>query len=136
MKTARRYARELAMQGIFQWQFNRDLSIFTIENDLRDYKGFSRADSKFLLELLRGVVQQEPLLLAKIIPHYDCSAKEVKPVERTILLIGTYELLYYTDTPSRVILNEAIEIAKVFGGTDGYKFVNGVLDKLALAIRG
>jgi N utilization substance protein B len=135
MKTARRYARELAMQGIFQWQFNHDLTSLLIEEYLRENRQFLKADEALLSNILQGVLANTQALFAKIIPYYDCQESEVKPIERAILLISTYELLYHPDTPSAVILNEAIEIAKIFGGTDGYKFINAVLDKLALDIR-
>ena len=135
MKTARRYARELAMQGIFQWQFNHDLTSLLIEEYLRENRQFLKADEALLSNILQGVLANTQALFAKIIPYYDCQESEVKPIERAILLISTYELLYHPDTPSAVILNEAIEIAKIFVGTDGYKFVNAVLDKLALDIR-
>ena len=135
MKTARRYARELAMQGIFQWQFNRELTALLIEEHLRENKQFLKADEMLLNDILYGVLKHAQALFAKIIPYYDCQESEVKPIERAILLISTYELLYHSDIPSAVILNEAIEMAKTFGGTDGYKFINAILDKLALEIR-
>jgi N utilization substance protein B len=135
MKTARRYARQLAMQGIFQWQFNPTASIVEIEGDLRQTEDFPKADEALFSIILEGVLTHKDFLLAKLLPYYQSHENQVRPIEKAILLIGAYELAFCPKTASAIILDEAIEIAKAFGGTDGHKFVNSVLDKLASNIR-
>ena len=76
-----------------------------------------------------------PWLESRITPHLDRSLASLSPVERVVLMIGAWELAERPDTPFKVVLNEAIELGKSFGGTDGHKFVNGVLEKLALDLR-
>ena len=134
MKTARRRAREFAVQGIYQWQLNQ-LSAASIEKNLRENELFAKADEALLRALLFGVLQEVEALDAQLTPYYDRAANDVSPVERAILRVAVFELLRHQDVPHAVIINEAIEVAKTFGGTDGHKFVNGVLDKLAADIR-
>ncbi|AQR64859.1 N utilization substance protein B [Aquaspirillum sp. LM1] len=135
MKTARRRAREFAVQGVYQWQLNAH-SASTIEKNLRENEFFAKADEALFRTLLFGVLQDVPALDAQLNRHYEREAEEVSPVERAILRVAALELTQHPDTPYPVIINEAIEIAKTFGGTDGHKFVNGVLDKLAVEVRG
>ena len=97
--------------------------------------GFDKADRELYLALLRETRQQAASLQAELAPHIDRHWDEVSPIERCILLLGACELKLHPETPYRVIINEAIELAKTFGGTDGHKFVNGVLDKLASGLR-
>lgn len=134
-KSARRRAREFAVQGLYQWQLTGD-SATQIDRFLRDSTtAFSRADETLYREILFGAIQHATMLATEIAPHLDRGDGEVSPVERAILLMGAFELLNKPETPYAVIINEAIEIAKTFGGTDGHKFVNGVLDKLAIKVR-
>jgi N utilization substance protein B len=134
MKSARRRAREFALQGIYQWQLSRDAAT-TIAGQLRDVKGFDRADQTLFERLLGGVIGDAPRLEAIVAPYLDRPIDELSPVERGILLLGAFELTDFPETPYRVVLNEAIELAKSFGGTDGHKYVNGVLDKMASKLR-
>jgi transcription antitermination protein NusB len=134
MKSARRRARELALQGIYQWQLSHDPAT-TIAAQLRDAKGYDRADEVMFEKLLAGVIADAARLEAVISPYLDRRIDELSPVERGILLLGAFELTDFPETPYRVVLNEAIELAKSFGGTDGHKYVNGVLDKIAARLR-
>ncbi|MFZ5556214.1 MAG: transcription antitermination factor NusB [Pseudomonadota bacterium] len=134
MKTARRRARELALQALYQWRLT-GYPMVQIEPQLREHKDFGRADADLFERLVRGVPAEAAALEALVAPHLDRALEALSPVERCILLLGAYELSHCPDTPYRVVINEAVELAKTFGGTDGYKYVNGVLDKLAPAAR-
>jgi N utilization substance protein B len=130
MKTARRRARELALQALYQWRLT-GYPMAQIEPQLREHKDFGRADAALFEQLVRGVPQEAGALEALIAPYLDRSLETLSPVERCVLLMGAYELRHCAETPYRVVINEAVEVAKTFGGTDGHKYVNGVLDKLA-----
>ena len=96
---------------------------------------FARADRDFFVATLRGVIGQQERLTALLATHIDRPFRELSPIEACVLLMGTCELANNPETPYRVIINEAIELAKSFGGTDGHKYVNGVLDKMAAQLR-
>ncbi|HNX70782.1 transcription antitermination factor NusB [Rivihabitans pingtungensis] len=134
MKTARRRAREFAVQGVYQWQLNAHTAS-TIEKNLRENEFFAKADEALFRTLLFGVLQDIASLDEQLQRHYERAPEEVSPVERAILRVAALELTQHPETPYPVIINEAIEIAKTFGGADGHKFVNGVLDKLAADVR-
>ena len=133
-KSARTRAREFALQALYQYIVGGNeagaIDLFT-----RDLSGFHKADSVHYDALLHGCIEQEADLNALIAPKLDRSLGELSPIEHICLWIGTYELLHAQDVPWRVVMNEAIELAKEFGGTDGHKFVNGILDALAPALR-
>ena len=133
-KSPRRRAREFAVQGLYQWQVG-DQDEAAIQVQAESVTGFDKADRELYLALLRETRQQAAALQAELAPHVDRHWDEVSPIERCILLLGACELKLHPETPYRVIINEAIELAKTFGGTDGHKFVNGVLDKLAAVLR-
>lgn len=133
-KSSRRRARELALQGIYQWRLTGG-DIAQIEKQIREEKGSGRYDAEFFSGLLRGVLAQHAELEAAVRPHLDRDLAELSPVELSVLLLGAYELSQHPEVPYRVVINEAVELAKTFGGTDGHKFVNGVLDKLAVQVR-
>jgi len=133
-KSPRRRAREFALQGLYQWRVGGNDEA-AIEAHLRDSTGFDKADREFCVGLLRGVLAQHDVLQGQLATHLDRPFAELSPVEACVLLAGAYELANYRQTPYRVIINEAIELAKGFGGTDGHKYVNGVLDKLASTLR-
>ena len=133
-RSPRRRAREFALQGLYQWQISGNDEA-SIEAHLADIAGFDKADRQFFVGLLRGVLAQYAALQEQLQAHLDRPFKELSPVEASVLLAGAYELANYPQTPYRVIINEAIELAKSFGGTDGHKYVNGVLDKLAAKLR-
>ena len=134
VRSPRRRARELALQGLYQWLLARTEPA-RIEAVLRDQDGFAKADREHLDALLHGTIAGQEALDAQLARHLDRAAAQLSPFEPGLLLIGAYELTHCVDVPYRVVINEAVELAKTFGGTDGHKFVNGVLDKAAAALR-
>lgn len=133
-KSPRRRARELALQGLYQWRIGGNDEA-AIEAHLADVEGFDKADREFFVGLLRGVLAQQAELQEQLQAFLDRPFAELSPIEASILLAGAFELANYQQTPYRVIINEAIELTKAFGGTDGHKYVNGVLDKVAAILR-
>lgn len=133
-KAARRRAREFALQGIYQWLLSGN-SLPLIEDHVAQVSGFDKADRELFISLLRGTLANVEMLQEAFTPFIHRPVNELSPVERAILLLATHELKHNIDTPYRVIINEAIELAKGYGGTDGHRFVNGVLDKLAATLR-
>ena len=131
MKTARRQAREIALQALYAWQLSGDDPLA----QARTLEGFDKTDARFVENVLRGVLGRAQELRALIAPHLSREFGKLSPIERAILYIGTYELASHPETPFKVVLNEAIELGKSFGATDGYRFVNGVLEKIAVALR-
>jgi N utilization substance protein B len=128
---ARHRAREIALQALYAWKLGGgDVLVHA-----KTLEGWERCDQQFAAELIVEVVEKNDLLEKSIAPYLDRSLASLSPVERVILLIATYELTVRPETPFKVVLNEAIELGKSFGGTDGHKFVNGVLEKLALEFR-
>lgn len=134
MTSPRRRSREFALQGIYQWQFTGDSASQVLKN-LSEMDGFAQADNEFLEAELRGTVAEAQSLRAHLEPLVDRKWEELSPVERAILLIGAWELVHKQEIPYRVTINEAIELGKKFGATDGHKYVNGVLDRLAAVVR-
>lgn len=130
----RRVARTLAMQALYQWHMAGQ-SLHEIEAQFRVDNDFSGVDGDYFHELLTGVARAKSEIDGAIAPHLDRPLEELDPVELAILRLSTFELLQRIDVPYRVVINEGIELAKVFGATDGHKFVNGVLDKLAPRLR-
>ena len=132
--TPRRRAREFALQGIYQWLYT-GASPGEVLKDLSEMEHFESADRAFLEAELRGAIGDAAALREKLAPLVDRKWDEVSPVERAILLIGAWEMVHNPQIPYKVTINEAIELGKRFGGTDGHKYVNGILDKLAAAVR-
>jgi N utilization substance protein B len=122
------------MQGIYQWRVTGGEGA-TIEKQIHAEKNLGRYDKELFSRLLRGALGRHSDLEALIAPHLDRPLFELSPVEFAVLLLGTFELSQHPEVPYRVVINEAVELAKSFGGTDGYKYVNGVLDKLAEQLR-
>lgn len=129
-KSPRRRARELALQGLYQWRLGSN-DAAAIEAHLPDLEGYTKADREFCMGLVRGVMGGSDELIQALAPHLDRTFAELSPIEACILLMGAFELTRFPETPYRVIINEAIELAKTFGGSEGHRYVNGVLDKLA-----
>jgi N utilization substance protein B len=129
--TARRRAREIALQALYAWKLAGGNPLA----EAQTLEGWARCDRKFAEELIAEVVGRSDALEKVIEPHLDRSLASLSPVERVILLIGVYEFTARPETPFKVVLNEAIELGRSFGGTDGHKFVNGVLEKLARELR-
>jgi N utilization substance protein B len=133
-RSARRRAREFVLQGLYQWRVG-GADEAAIEAYAPEMEGFDKADRDFFTSTLRGVMAQNEALSAQVKTHIDRPFRELSPVEACILLMGAYELANHPETPYRVVINEAIELTKAFGGTDGHKYVNGVLDKVAAVVR-
>jgi transcription antitermination protein NusB len=133
-KSARSRAREFALQALYQYLVGHNdapsIDLFT-----RDLAGFHKADAVHYDALLHGCVNEAAQLDALIVPLLDRKLEEISPVEHTVMWIGAYEFLHCLDVPWRVVLNECIELAKEFGGTDGHKYVNAVLNGLAPSLR-
>ncbi len=133
-RSTRRRSRELALQGLYQWQLSgKDPAMIAAE--LAESEGFERSDVAYFRTLLDGAIENARELEAQITPFLDRRFVELSPIERGILLLSGYELQRELEVPYRVVINEAVELAKVYGGTDGHKYVNGVLDKLAAQLR-
>lgn len=130
----RRRARELALQGLYQWLVGGQ-DAGAILAHLQEDEAYRLAERDYVEVLLRGVVDDAAALRDALAPYLDRAPNALSPVEHAILLIGAYELVHRPEIPRRVVINEAIEIAKSFGGTDGYKYVNGVLDRFAAKAR-
>ena len=133
-KSARTRAREFAMQALYQHLVGRN-ETESIDAFTRDLVGFHKADSVHYDALLLGCIADSKALDAAITPVLDRPMAEISPVEHAVLWIGTYEFKNCLDVPYRVVINECIELAKAFGGTDGHKYVNGVLHKMAPSLR-
>jgi transcription antitermination protein NusB len=131
MKSARRQAREIALQALYAWQLSGDDPL----EQARSIEGFDKTDAKFVENVLRGVLGRAEELRAIISPHLSREFARLSPIERAILYIGSYELTAHPQTPFKVVLNEAVELGKSFGATDGYRFVNGVLERVAATLR-
>lgn len=129
-RNRRRRSREFALQGLYQWQL-AGTDAATIEQQMSAAKGFDKTDRDYFSALLAGAIREAQRLEQSLQPYLDRKCAQLSPVERAILLIAAYELENQPDVPYRVVINEAVELAKSFGGTDGFKYVNGVLDKLA-----
>lgn len=133
-RAARTKAREFAIQALYQHRVGQQ-AIDEIDEFTRNLQGFAKADSAHYDSLFRGCVETASTLDHLIAPHLDRPWPEISPIEHVIMWLGTYELQHCPDVPWRVVLNEYIEQAKAFGGTDGHKYVNGILNKLAPQIR-
>lgn len=133
-KSGRSRAREFALQALYQHLVGRN-ETSAIDTFTRDLAGFSKADSAHYDALLHGCVEQAEELDRLITPLLDRKLAELSPIEHAVMWIGAYEMQHCLDVPWRVVLNECIELAKSFGGTDGHKYVNGVLNGLAPALR-
>lgn len=133
-RSARRRARELALQGLYEWLIGGQ-DAAAIEGHLMEGEGFDRADVDHFRQVFHGAVDDAVQLRQAFAGFLDRDVAELSPVEHAILLIGAYELKHRPDIPYRVVINEAVELAKGFGGTDGFKYVNGVLDKVAQQLR-
>jgi N utilization substance protein B len=133
-KSPRRRAREFLIQGLYQAQIGgQDAAAIQVQAE--GVVGFDKVDRELYDALLGETLTNMDAIKADLAPFIDRPWEEVSPIERSILLLGACELKLHIETPYRVIINEAIELAKTYGGTDGHKFVNGVLDKLTPILR-
>jgi transcription antitermination protein NusB len=130
----RSVARKLALQALYRWQINegpwQDLTL-----ELESSEDMPRADRDYFRELVRSVCDTHAELDAELGAWTDRRPRELDPIEHAVLLIGLHELKSHSEVPYRVVLSEAVGLAKRFGATDGYKFVNAVLDRAARALR-
>lgn len=133
-RTPRHRAREFALQGLYQWLLNNE-DATTVVNNIRAAHGFEKADADHFAALLYGAIKDSVALRESFAPLIDRGIAELSPIEHGVLLIGAYELKNNLEIPYRVVINEAVELTKSFGGIDGHKYVNGVLDKLAPRLR-
>ncbi|KAA3628877.1 MAG: transcription antitermination factor NusB [Proteobacteria bacterium] len=134
MSRKRTWSRRCAAQAIYQWQVTGETpgnlqATFPADQDM------AQADADYFEELFRGVVGQVQELDEHLAPLLDRKVAELDPVERAILRLGAYELVAHPEVPYRVVINEAIELAKRFGADQGHKYVNSVLDKVAQHVR-
>lgn len=134
-KSARRKSREMALQGLYEWLLNGS-DVGVIVAHTRERQPTIKMDDAHFEALVAGATREQAELDAYLLPCLDRPLAELSPVEHGALLIGAYEFKHCPDIPYRVVINECVELAKTFGGTDGYKYVNGVLDKLAANLRG
>ena len=133
-RSARRRSREFALQGLYQWLLSGE-DVAVIVPHLAELEGFAKCDRAHFDALLHGSVEQAAALDAVLARHVDRKTSMLSPVEHAALMIGCYELMHCLEVPYRVAINEAVELTKSFGGTDGHKYVNGVLDKCAGDLR-
>ena len=133
-KSPRSRSREFALQGLYQHLVGRN-ALDEIDAFTRDLAGFNKCDAVFFDALLSGCVSESAALDAVIVPLLDRKLEEISPIEHAAMWIGVYELQHCMDVPWRVVLNESIELAKEFGGTDGHKYVNAVLNGVAPGLR-
>ena len=133
-KSARRRSREIALQGLYEWLLGGS-EAGIVDAHMREQDGFDKCDSAHFDALLHGCIAEAADIDAVLARHVDRKTTELSPVEHGVLMIGAYELKHCIDIPYKVAINEAVELAKSFGGTDGHKYVNGVLDKAAADLR-
>ena len=134
MKSRRALAREFVLQGLYQWLLSgNDFAAIVVQ--LEQLNGFERADADYCRELLKRSMDGAEEMAERLQEYLDRPYREVSPIERGILVLASTELAQYPELPFRVVISEAIELAKRYGGTDGHKYVNGVLDKLAAELR-
>lgn len=134
MSNARSKARRFALQALYQWQLS-GLAVAEIETQFIQDNDLGKVDMAYFHALLQEVVARAPALDTALAPLLGRSIDEVDPVERAILRMATYELIARVDIPYRVVINEAIELAKTFGAEQGHRYINGVLDRLASRLR-
>lgn len=133
-KSGRSRAREFALQALYQTLVGQN-PVDDIDTFTRELAGFSKADAVHFGTLLHGCTESMAQLDAWLLPLLDRKLAEISPIEHAVLWIGAYELQHCADVPWRVVLNECIELAKEFGGVDGHKYVNAVLNELAPKLR-
>jgi N utilization substance protein B len=130
----RRKSRELALKAVYRGMINAsDLKL--IKQDALDDPEYGKADEAYFKHLLDGVTEKLSELDAQIAAFIDRKIEELSPVEHAILRISSFELMFDASIPYRVAINEGVELAKLYGGVDGHKYINGVLDKIAAAVR-
>lgn len=130
----RRKSRELALKAVYRIMMNEG-DIKQVFLDMKDDPDYNKADEKYFKLLLQGVMDQLVALDAQIATFIDRAIEELSPIEHAVLRVSSYELIFDASIPYRVAINEGVELAKIFGGADGHKYINGVLDKVAASAR-
>ncbi len=130
----RKKARKLILQALYQWQISGS-SIAQVEAEFRADNDFDKIDADYFKSVFREIPKMVSDLDKDIEPFLDRPVSDVDPIEMNLLRMGAFEFRHRVDVPYRVVINEAVELAKVFGGTDGHKYINGILDKLSLRLR-
>ena len=133
-RSARRRSREFALQGLYQWLLSGE-AVASVQAHIAEQEGFAKCDRTLFDTLLHGSIEHASALDAVLARHVDRKTSLLSPVEHAALLIGCFELMHCPEVPYKVVINECVELAKSFGGTDGHKFVNGVLDRCAAELR-
>jgi transcription antitermination protein NusB len=133
-KSIRRRSREFALQGLYEWLVSKTEARL-IDAHMREQEGFDKCDAEHFDALLHGCIKEAVEIDALLTGHVDRKTTLLSPIEHGVLMIGVYELKHCVSIPYKVAINEAVELAKSFGGTDGHKYVNGVLDKAAGELR-
>ena len=133
-RTPRHRAREFALQGLYEWLINNE-DAGAIDAHIREAHGFDKADAEHFDALLHGTIKQAPALREGLAPLIDRPITQLSPVEHAALLIGAYELRNHIEIPYKVVINEAVELTKSYGGIAGHNYVNGVLDRFAAKVR-
>lgn len=122
------------MQGLYQWKLT-GYDAVTIQKQLAEQEDYDKIDDQYFSEVLGEAIANADKLNEQLVPVLDRPPEELSPVEHAVLLLAAYEMTQRPEIPYRVVINEAVELTKSFGGAEGYKFVNGVLDKLAASVR-
>ena len=133
-KSTRRRSRELALQGLYEWLVSA-APVADINAHMREQEDFEKCDAAHFEALLHGCIAEATDIDTLLTRYVDRKTTLLSPIEHGVLMIGVYELTHCVEIPYKVAMNEAVELAKSFGGTDGHKYVNGVLDKAAAALR-
>jgi N utilization substance protein B len=133
-KSARRRAREVALQGLYEWLVS-GAEASAIDAHMHEQEDFGKCDTAHFDALLHGCIEEAVTIDSVLARHVDRKTTQLSPIEHGVLMIGVYELRHCIEIPYKVAINEAVELAKSFGGTDGHKYVNGVLDKAAADLR-
>jgi N utilization substance protein B len=131
---ARTQARRCVMQALYQWQLTEQ-SCAEILAQFMERDEYRTADTEYFKELLSGAIEHHKMLSVRVGEFADRPWIQMDPVERAVLLLGMYELINRLDVPYRVVVNEAVELTKQFGATDGYKYINALLDRIARHVR-
>lgn len=127
---ARRQSRYMLVQALYQWQVT-GTSLLELTQQFQAQPLFAKADSSYFSDGLAAVIDQKDDIDQHFSKYLDRQLNELDPIEYTILRLATYELVYRMEVPYKVVINEALELAKIFGATDSFKYINGVLDQVA-----
>ncbi|MEH6468014.1 MAG: transcription antitermination factor NusB [Porticoccus sp.] len=134
LPSTRKKARQLLVQALYQWQVSGS-DIGRIEAEFFADNNMSKVDTDFFRELLHGIPKRLDEIDGVYEPHLDRKLGDLDPISRALLRMGAYELSFRIDVPYKVVINEAVNLAKKFGPTDAHKYINGILDKVAMATR-